>query len=85
MNELCQVCTHTRRFHWDDGKCRDACHCPRFVSLIDRLGMCTDLLAMAERAEYLRQSGVIFIAMENHQYYYFAQACRAFAAELEER
>lgn len=52
--------------------------------LIDRAGMRDDLLEMAERADKFRRER-LFIVTDCHDFYYFAQGCRAFATELAER
>ena len=31
QNERCLNCFHERWWHWDGGKCADACHCDSFV------------------------------------------------------
>lgn len=31
LDWLCLDCCHARSWHWDNGKCADACHCQAFV------------------------------------------------------
>lgn len=39
--ELCANCTHDRLWHWDGGKCADACECAAFVATAGSVGPVT--------------------------------------------
>lgn len=51
---------------------------------LDRVGMRDDLEKMAEQADKFRLER-LFIVTDCHDFYYFAQACRAFSRELKQR